>query len=298
MRVGFIGLGKMGFKMVEKLLDEKHDVVVYNKTSKPARQLAKLGAEAVFSIDEFMKVLGNKKVIVLMVPEGKPVDDLLKGMKGYFQAGDIVIDGGNSYYEDSIRRYNELKKLNVSFLDMGTSGGLIGARTGASLMIGGDRPVFKKVEKLFLDLATQDGYAYLGSSGAGHFVKTVHNGVEYALLEAYGEGFGVLEKSKYDFDMKEVSKVWAHGSVIRSWIMDLAYEAFTKNPKLNKVPGVIGGGTTGKWALKISKKMKADSHTLEHALKRRKASKRKQNFASKFIAEMRNRFGGHKLDRG
>jgi 6-phosphogluconate dehydrogenase len=218
-------------------------------------------------------------------------------MSGSFQAGDIVIDGGNSYYEDSIRRYKVLKKLGVSFLDMGTSGGLIGARTGASLMIGGERKTFKKVEKLFLDLAMKDGYAYLGPSGAGHFVKTVHNGVEYALLEAYGEGFGVLEKSKYNLDMKEVSKVWAHGSVIRSWIMDLAHEAFQKNPKLNKVPGVIGGGTTGKWALKISKKMKADSHTLEHALKRRKVSKRKQNFASKFIAEMRNKFGGHKLDR-
>jgi len=298
MKIGFIGLGKMGYNMVLSLLDKKHKVVAYNRSPEPTRKLAKLGASPAFSFEELCQKLGKNKVILIMVPHGKPVDTVLNGLKQYIGRGDIIIDGGNSYYEDSIRRYNTLKKSGISYLDMGTSGGLYGARHGASLMIGGDKKSFNKIEKIFKDLAIKDGYAYLGESGAGHFVKIIHNGIEYGMLEAYGEGFEILHHGKYKLKYKDVAKVWAHGSVIRSWLMDLSQEAFTKNPNLKGIKGIIGGGTTGEWAYKIAKKEKVEASTLKHALRRRKESKKKQDFSTKFVAEMRNKFGGHKIEEG
>ena len=298
MKIGLIGLGKMGYNMALGLLDHRHKVVAYNRSPEPTRKLSKKGAIPSYSYEELCKKLGKNKVILIMVPHGKPVDVVLKGLDKYLSKGDIVIDGGNSYYESSIKRYKMLKKKGVSFLDMGTSGGLEGARHGASLMIGGDKKSFRKVERIFKDLATKDGYGYMGESGAGHFVKIVHNGVEYGMLEAYGEGFEILHEGPYKLDFENVSKVWAHGSVIRSWLMDLAQEAFKKNSKLKGVKGIIGGGTTGKWAYKIAKKEKVEVVTLKHALKRRKESTKRQDFATKFVAEMRNKFGGHKIEKG
>ena len=295
--VGVVGLGRMGSNMTLNLLDKKWKVVVYNRSSGPARVLVKKGAKTGKNYDEFVSKLGKKKVILIMV-SAKAVDLVIKDLLPFLRKGDIIIDGGNSYYEDSIKRYKQLKSKGINFLDMGTSGGLEGARKGASLMIGGDKKTFRAVEPLFKSLAVEKGYGYMGESGAGHFVKIIHNGVEYAMLEAYGEGYEILEKSKYKFDYSEVSRIWHHGSVIRSWLMELAEKAFKKNPKLKGVPGIIGGGTTGTWAYKIAKKEKADAHAMEHAIMERKKSKKRQSFASKFIAEMRNQFGGHKIERG
>ena len=185
-------------------------------------------------------------------------------------------------------------KQGINYLDMGTSGGLTGARNGASIMIGGDKKIFKKIEPLFRDLAVKDGYGYMGDSGAGHYVKTIHNGIEYAILESYTEGYGILDKSKYNLDLKQVSKVWSHGSVIRSWITELAESAFKKyHNKLRGFAGKIGGGETGMWTVKIAKKQKCDVHTLEHALAKRKKSQKMQSFATKFVSAIRKEFGGH-----
>ncbi|MAG38239.1 6-phosphogluconate dehydrogenase (decarboxylating) [Candidatus Pacearchaeota archaeon] len=298
MKIGFIGLGKMGENMVLNLASKGHKLVVSNRSPEPIKKLSKKNVTAVYELKDMCSKLGGNKIIFIMVPEGKPVDSVLSVLKSDLSKGDIVVDGGNSYYEDSIRRYGELRKLGVSFMDLGVSGGLEGARHGASLMIGGDKSAFKKVEPIFRDLAEKDGYAYLGKSGAGHFVKIIHNGIEYGILEAYAEGFEVLDKSNYDLDYEAVSRVWKNGSVIRSWLIELAEKAFKKTDRLRKVPGVVGGGKTGMWAAKIAKKEGVEFVTLKHALSRRRESKKKQSFGTKFIATMRNMFGGHMIEKG
>lgn len=293
--IGFIGLGKMGSLMVENLLDHKYKVIAYNRSKEPLNAIAKKGATPTFSIEELVSKLKSPRIIMIMITAGKPVDDILNSLKPYLKKGDIIIDGGNSHYKDSIRRANNLKKKDIHFIDLGVSGGLSGARNGASLMVGGDKNIFKKIEPILKDLSVKNGYGYLGSSGSGHFVKTIHNGIEYALLESYAEGYNILHESKLDLDLKEVSRVWSNGSVIRSWITELAESALKKcNNDLSCFVGKIGGGETGEWTLEIAKKLKVDATTLEHAIKTRKKSQKRQNFATRFIAAIRQEFGGHK----
>lgn len=294
-QIGFIGLGKMGENMVLNLVDKKYRVVVYNRSPEPVKKLARhKGVIPSYDYEEFVKKIPKPRTIIIMVTAGKPVDSVIKELSKKLNKGDIIIDGGNSYYEDSIRHYKKLKKKGINFLDMGTSGGLKGARNGSSLMIGGDKKIFKKIEPLFKDLAVKNGYGYLGISGAGHFVKTIHNGIEYALLEAYGEGYEILSRSKYNLDMKEVSRIWCNGSVIRSWITELAGDVFRKcGNSIKCVVGKIGGGETGRWSLKIAKKEKVEPHTLEHALMKRKKSLKKQSFSTRFVSAVRKEFGGH-----
>ena len=294
-QIGFIGLGKMGENMVLNLSGKGYKVVVYNRSSGPVRKLAKKkNVIPSYSIEEFVKELPKPRTIIVMVTAGKPVDAVLKSLEPLLNRGDIVIDGGNSYYEDSVRRHKELKRKGIHFLDMGTSGGLLGARHGASLMVGGEKKVFKKIEPLFKSLSVKNGYGYVGEAGAGHFVKTIHNGIEYAVLESYSEGYEILSKSKYKPDLKQVSRIWSNGSVIRSWITELAEDVFKKcGNNIKCVAGKIGGGETGSWAVKIAKKEHAESHTLEHALRKRKKSLKKQSFSTKFASALRKEFGGH-----
>lgn len=293
--IGFIGLGKMGENMVLNLIDKKYKVVVYNRSPEPTKKLARhKGIVPSYDYDEFVKKIPKPRTIVIMVTAGEPVDSVVKELSKKLSKGDTVIDGGNSYYEDSIKHYKELKKKGIDFLDMGTSGGLTGARNGASIMVGGDKKIYNKIQPLFKDLAVKDGYGYMGEAGAGHFVKTIHNGIEYALLEAYGEGYEILSKSKYKLDMKEVSKVWCNGSVIRSWITELAENVFKKcGNSIKCVVGRIGGGETGNWSLKIARKEKVEPHTLIHALMKRKRSLKQQSFSTRFVSAIRQEFGGH-----
>jgi len=293
MKIGFIGLGRMGKNMVLNLISNKHDVVVYNRHQDKVRKMVRLGAIGAYSEAELVEKLPKQKIVILMITAGKPVDIVLAKLLPLLSKGDIIVEAGNSYFEDSIRRYRLSKRRGIHFLDMGTSGGLVGARYGASLTIGGDERIFKKLEKVFRDLATENGYAYMGPSGAGHFVKMVHNGIEYALLEAYSEGFEVLDKSKYKLDYEKVAEVWSHGSVIRSWLTELAQDAFKKDPKLKNFKGAIGGGETGTWTLKVAKKERVEVGALVHALKKRKHSIKKQSFSTKVVAALRNEFGGH-----
>lgn len=294
-KIGVIGLGKMGQNMALNLLSKNYEVIVYNRSPEPVKQIQKNGAIPSFSLEEFTKKLPQRKIIIIMVAAGKPVDEIINQLIPFLAKEDIIIDGGNSFYKDSIKRYSRLKKKGIHFLDMGTSGGLEGARHGASLTIGSDKKIFKKIEYLFKDIATKNGYAYLGSSGAGHFIKMIHNGIEYALLEAYSEGFETLEKSKYKLNYKDIARVWNNGSVIESKILKYIEDVFKEDHELKSAKGIIGGGETGTWALKTAKELKSDFKTLEHALKKRKLSEKKQSFSTKLISLVRHEFGGHEI---
>ena len=293
MKIGFIGLGRMGRNMVLSLMLKRYEVVVYNRSVEKVNRLAGRGAIPAYSLKELAGQLPAKKVVFIMVTAGQAVDSIMDKLLPLLSVGDVVIDAGNSHFEDSIRRSKKCKKKDVNFLDMGTSGGLEGARYGASLTIGGDFKTFKSLERVFRDLAVRNGYAHLGPSGAGHFAKMVHNGIEYALLEAYGEGFELLEKSKYKFDYAKISRVWSRGSVIRSWLTELAHDVFRRDPTLKDFKGVIGGGQTGQWTVRFARKQKIDVGAIAHALRKRKLSLKKRSFGTKVVAALRNEFGAH-----
>ena len=296
MKLGFIGLGRMGFNMVLNLKDHKIDVVAYNRSPEPLNEIKKKKVAVAYSISELMKQLPNQKIIWIMVTAGKPVDEVIKEILPYLKQNDIVIDGGNSFYKDSIRRYKYLKNKNINFLDIGTSGGLSGARHGACLTIGGDKNIFKKIEPICKSVSVKNGYAYVGTSGAGHFVKMVHNGIEYALLQSYGEGFELLFKGPYkNLELEKISETWKNGSIIRSYLIELAEQAFKKDSKLNKIQGIIGGGETGEWAVKTAKEFNVDVRTIKLALEARKKSRKHPRFAGKVVAALRNEFGGHEV---
>jgi 6-phosphogluconate dehydrogenase len=296
MKIGFIGLGKMGSRMVLNLIDNKQNVVVYNRSTPPIKKLAKKGAILCFSIKEFIKKMPKKKIIWIMVKSGKPVDDFINKLIPFLNKGDIVIDSGNSYFLDSQKRYKELKKHGVDFLDCGTSGGIKGARSGASMMIGGDKPVFKKAEVLFKKMCVKDGYAYVGKTGAGHFVKGVHNAIEYGIIGSIAEGFNFLEKNskKFNMNLKDISKVYSHGSIISSNLMTLLYEAYNSPKYFKSVSCKVLRGET-EYEMKKLKKM-SNMKILNEAILLREKS-RKNKFCGKIISVLRNKFGGHKVVR-
>ena len=293
MKIGFVGLGRMGHNVVLNLLDRKHSVVVYNRHAAKVRKMVKRGAKGAYSLEELVRKLPRPRTIILMITAGRPVDVVLGDLLPLLDRGDTVIEGGNSWYEDDFRRSRLCSRRGVNFLDMGTSGGLMGARHGASLMIGGDRRVFRKHERLFRDVAAKGGYGYMGPTGAGHFVKMVHNGIEYALEQSYAEGFELLKKSRYKLDLAKISDVWNHGSIIRSFLAEKAFDAFRKDPELKKFRGIIGGGETGGWTMKVARRHGVEMETLRHAIKKRKQSYKKQSFATKVVSAMRWEFGGH-----
>ena len=295
MRVGIIGLGRMGFNILLHLREQKHPVVAYNRSAQAVRKAEKAGARGAYSLQAFCSALQSPRVILLMVPAGPAVDAVLAGLKPHLKKGDIVIDGGNSNYLDSVRRAKELAKKNIYYLDCGTSGGLTGARNGACLTIGGEEKIYRRLLPLWRAIACKNGFLYCGPSGAGHYVKTVHNGIEYGLLQAYGEGFELLHKSPYKLDLPAIASVWTHGSVIRSWLLELAEEKLGTDPKLQKVVGKIGGGETGRWALKEAAVRKVKMPVLSVSLKARRASARRESVSGRVIAYIRNGFGGHEM---
>ncbi|MBU1197829.1 decarboxylating 6-phosphogluconate dehydrogenase [Candidatus Micrarchaeota archaeon] len=294
MKIGFIGLGRMGRNMATRLLKRGHRVVAFDRSPSVTRSFSKHSrARAAHSLEHIVSLLPSPRVFWIMIPAGAPVDHVLASLTPLLDRGDVVIDGGNSFYEDSRRRYTSLKKKRIHFLDVGTSGGLEGASSGASLTIGGDRSVFNGLKPLFRDLAAPNGFGYMGPAGAGHYVKMIHNGIEYSLLQAYGEGFEVLEKGPYSLSHADVARVWNHGGVIRSWLLELAESAFRKDPHLNALSGVVGGGETGGWASRTARKYGARMRSVEWALRERRRSKKTGRFSGKVIAAIRNEFGGH-----
>ncbi|WP_301171439.1 phosphogluconate dehydrogenase (NAD(+)-dependent, decarboxylating) [Brevibacillus nitrificans] len=297
MKLAILGLGKMGYNLTLNLLSHEHEVVAYDVEPKRADELGREGAIPAYSIEDAVSKLDAPRVIWLMVPAGEIVDELVDKLSTLLSAGDIVIDGGNSHYKQSLDRYARLKEKGIHFLDAGTSGGMEGARHGACMMIGGDREAFDHIEPMIRDINVENGYLYAGEAGAGHFLKMIHNGIEYGMMQAIGEGFEVLEKSPYNYDFAEVARVWANGSVIRGWLMDLTERAFRKDAKLDEIRGVMHSSGEGKWTLETALDLQAATPVIAMSLLMRYRSLEQDTFHGKVVAALRNEFGGHAVEK-
>ncbi len=293
MNIGFVGLGKMGFNMVQHLLECDHHLVVYDLSEEVVAILAEQGATASTSLQELVNMLPSPRLLWLMVPSGAPVDTTLDSLIPLLQPGDIIIDGGNSHYTDSAKRAIRLQESGIHFLDAGTSGGLEGARHGACIMVGGEKAAYDVIEPLLKDLCVENGYGYMGKSGSGHFAKMVHNGVEYGMMQAIGEGFELLESSSYDFNLEDVSRVWSNGSVIRGWLMDLVVCAFQKDPKLDYLSGRIADSGEGRWTIEAALEHEVSIPVIAASLFSRYRSRSEDNLSDRVVAALRHEFGGH-----
>ena len=296
MQVGLIGLGKMGFNLGQNLLDHNHSVVAYDLNPTAVQEMNRLGAKATSNLRELVSSLETPRVLWIMVPH-TVVDSVLSELKPLLEEGDIIIEAGNSHYKESIRRYEELKEDGIRYMDAGTSGGMEGARHGACYMIGGDQEAWEVVEPLFHDTAVENGYLYAGKIGSGHFLKMIHNGIEYGMMAAIGEGFEVLEKSEFDFDYEKVAKVWNNGSVIRSWLMELTENAFSKDPKLEEIKGVMHSSGEAKWTLETALDLQTATPVIALSLLSRYRSLDNDTFNGKVVAALRNGFGGHAVEK-
>ncbi|NTU87105.1 MAG: decarboxylating 6-phosphogluconate dehydrogenase [Chlorobiaceae bacterium] len=293
MNTAFIGLGKMGLNMVEHLLELGEKVAVYDLSRDVVEALALKGAEPAYSLEQLVRTVQHPRVVWLMVPAGNPVDEVLASLMPYLDRGDIVVDGGNSHYADSVQRAVRLLEQGIRFLDAGTSGGLEGARHGACIMVGGDRDAYIAIEPLLEALCVPGGYGYMGRSGSGHYVKMVHNGIEYGMMQAMGEGFDLLESSGFELDHAEVARVWSNGSVIRGWLMDLAARAFEKDGKLGYLAGNIADSGEGRWSVEAALRQQVSIPVISASLFRRYRSRSENNFSDKVVAALRHEFGGH-----
>lgn len=317
--IGFIGLGRMGRNMALHLLEQGMNVVAYNRTSAVTDAFAdevesilssllpheaeSFGAlTTVDRLQDMIQELSQPRCILLMVKAGSPVDDVISELSSVGLArDDILIDAGNSFYEDTKRRYAMLQEQGIHYIDCGTSGGLEGARSGACLMIGGEESIVESLDDLWNALAGKNtttkqslgGWAYVGPSGAGHFVKMVHNAIEYGMNQAIGEGFAMLEKSSYGFDLVNIADLFRHGSVIRGWLIELLHRALLKDPRLEYYQGIVGGGETGQWALETAKSLNVPYAVLEQAIIARERSQTKPDFSTKVVSALRYEYGGH-----
>jgi len=290
-----VGLGKMGANMTTRLQQGGHSVVAFDRSADAvAATVEESGATGAASLEELVgKLTGSPKAVWIMVPAGKPTDDTIDALCALLGAGDIIIDGGNTNYKEGLAAYDRCKAKGVSLVDAGTSGGVWGLKEGYCLMVGGDDAAVKACEPIFTTLAPPKGYAHVGPAGAGHFSKMVHNGVEYGMLQAYGEGFEILEKSQFDFDMEQVSSVWCYGSVVRSWLLELAVLAFKDDPKLAEIRGYVDDTGEGRWTVQAAIDENVPAPVITLSLLARLASRQDESFSAKVIAALRNQFGGH-----
>lgn len=293
MKIGFIGLGKMGFNMVQRLLNDGHEVVVWDRSSEAIHEVEKKGAIASVSVEDLVKKLPKRKIIWLMVPSGKPVDENLEVLSSLLNKDDVIIDGGNSYWKDTQVRNDKLSQKDINFLDCGTSGGVWGLQNGYCLMYGGNEEAAKYAEPIFKSLAPDKGYVYCGQSGTGHLVKMVHNGIEYGMMQAYAEGFEILEKSPFNIDITKVADAWQYGSVVRSWLLELAVNAFEEDPKLEKLKDYVQDSGEGRWTVQTAIDFDVPAHVITASLFTRFQSRQDESFAMKVLASLRNQFGGH-----
>jgi 6-phosphogluconate dehydrogenase len=284
MKIGLVGLGRMGAGLAERLRRNGHEVVGYDQN--PAVSQAP-------SLEALVGALSPPRVVWVMVPAGDPTESTLKQLATLVSPGDILVDGGNSYYKDSMRRAKELGATGVRFLDAGTSGGIWGLEVGFCLMVGGPPDAFKTVEPVLKALAPEKGYAHVGPSGAGHFTKMVHNGVEYGMLQAYAEGFELLHASEFDLDLRQISVLWNQGSVVRSWLLELAERAFAKSPGLESLRGYVDDSGEGRWTVLEAVERGVPAGVIAQSLFNRFASRDENSFAMRVIAALRNEFGGH-----
>ncbi|MED3879099.1 phosphogluconate dehydrogenase (NAD(+)-dependent, decarboxylating) [Priestia megaterium] len=294
MKIGLIGLGKMGYNLSLNLMDNHHEVVAYDVNKEAVEKLSNEGATGAFTVEELVNELSlSPKVVWIMVPAGEVTENVIAELKELLSEGDIIIDGGNSNYKESVRRAQDLQEKGIYFFDVGTSGGMEGARNGACTMIGGDSEVFCTIEPIFNDICVENGFMYAGKSGSGHFLKMVHNGVEYGMMQSIAEGFEVLEKSQFDFDYEAVARVWNNGSVVRSWLMELTENAFSKDPKLDSIKGIMQSSGEGKWTVETALDLQTATPVIALSLMMRYRSLEEDTFTGKVVAALRNEFGGH-----
>jgi 6-phosphogluconate dehydrogenase len=295
MQLAMIGLGKMGGNMAERLVRGGHSVVTYDRSSEAVERYAKLGATGASSLADVVKKLSTPRVVWIMVPAGDPVDQTIGELRPLLTQGDIIIDGGNSNFHDTMRRAKALREHSIKYIDCGTSGGIWGLEKGYCLMIGGEEAAVKRCEPIFKTLAPPDGFAHLGPSGAGHYVKMIHNGIEYGMLQAYAEGYEILHASRDfpNFDLHKVAELWQQGSVVRSWLNELAVRAFANDASLEKIKGWVADSGEGRWTVQEAIDLDVPAWVITQSLLVRFRSRQDDSFSAKVIAALRNEFGGH-----
>jgi 6-phosphogluconate dehydrogenase len=296
MEIGMIGLGKMGANMVTRLINDGHRVVAYDVSEDAILAVEKIGAQGVRTLKELTSKLVSPRVVWVMVPSGRITTETIRALAGYLSMGDVIIDGGNSNYKDSIKHGDEVGEKGISFLDVGTSGGVWGLKEGYSLMIGGEAEVVEAVRPIFESLAPEDteGWGHVGPHGAGHFTKMIHNGIEYGLMQAYAEGFEIMKAKKdFDLDLAQVAHIWQKGSVVRSWLLDLTALALDQDRELSNIKGWVADSGEGRWAVAEAIELDVPAPVITLALQARFISRQDESFAAKILAAMRNQFGGH-----
>ena len=296
MQLGLIGLGKMGGNMAERLRLGGHQVVGFDFSAEAVQKLTASGNVGVSSLEDMAKNLKGRKAIWIMVPQGKPVDETIAKLLPHLNPGDILIDGGNSNYKDTMRRHEEIGARGFEFVDVGTSGGIWGLKEGYSMMIGGDKDPVEYLRPIFQTLAPapDQGWGHVGPGGAGHFVKMIHNGIEYGMMQAYAEGFTIMETKKdLGLDLRQISQIWRFGSVVRSWLLDLAADALAKNPGLDGLEAFVEDSGEGRWTVIEAIDLNVSAPVITASLMRRIRSREENNFTDRMLAVMRNEFGGH-----
>jgi 6-phosphogluconate dehydrogenase len=295
MRIGFIGLGRMGANMVRRLVRDGHEVVAFNRTPEKTREIMTEGAEGAFSVAELVAGLPAPRAVWIMVPAGDATEAMLDELMGVLEPGDTIIDGGNTNFHDDVRRHAKVGAKGVKYVDAGTSGGVWGLQNGYCLMVGGDSDAVEPLEPIFRTLAPADGYAHVGGPGAGHYVKMVHNGIEYGLMQAYAEGFEILHASDYKLDLGQIAGIWRYGSVVRSWLLELLVDALVKGQDFPGVKGWVADSGEGRWTVLEAMEHDVPAPIITLSLQARLRSRQDESYGAKVLAALRNEFGGHAI---
>jgi 6-phosphogluconate dehydrogenase len=293
MQLGFVGLGRMGLNMVTRLVRGGHDIVAFDRSAEAVGRAQAAGARGVSSLEALAAGLTAPRAVWVMVPSGAPTEATVDALGALLSAGDTVVDGGNTNFHDDVRRAAALKTKQIHYVDAGTSGGIWGLTEGYCLMVGGEADVCKRLEPLFLTLAPKDGYLHVGDHGSGHYVKMVHNGIEYGMMQAYAEGFELMHESSYKIDLAKVSELWDHGSVVRSWLLQLIARALAEDPELSSLEAYVEDSGEGRWTLHEAIDRAVPLPVLTAALFTRFRSREKSPYAERMLAALRNQFGGH-----
>ncbi len=298
MQLGMVGLGKMGANMTTRLLQGGHSMVVYDRNPEAVRAATAEGAQAADSLQDLAQTLIAPRAVWIMVPAGNPTEQVIEELAGLLSPGDVIIDGGNSNYKDSVRRAARLRERDLHFVDVGTSGGIWGLKEGYSMMVGGEKEVVDRLRPIFETLApaADRGWGHVGPNGAGHFVKMVHNGIEYGLMQAYAEGFEIMKaKEAFKLDLYQIAELWRYGSVVRSWLLDLTAAALKEDAELSGIKGWVADSGEGRWTVAEAIDLDIPAPVITSSLMMRFVSRQEESYAAKLLAAMRNQFGGHEV---
>jgi 6-phosphogluconate dehydrogenase len=297
MELGFVGLGRMGLNMVRRLRRDQHRIVAYDRAPDIVKEADREGATGSGSLKDLVSRLTAPRAVWVMVPAGEATESTIRELAGILQKDDVIIDGGNTFYKDDARRAKELEAKGIHYVDAGTSGGIWGLQVGYCLMVGGEEAIVRRLAPIFTTLAPENGWAHMGSAGAGHYVKMIHNGIEYGLMQAYAEGFECLSKSAYGLDLPRIADLWMQGSVVRSWLLELTAAGLKDDPKLERIKGYVEDSGEGRWTVLDAIEKDVPALVLSAALYARFRSRQDDSFADRLLAMMRNAFGGHAVQR-